>query len=184
MNTQIGLPWGLHPLEMKFGNAGSALTMTDGEIAGYASVFGVRDQSGDIVERGAYAGSIARLGTAGSRVKMLWQHNPAQPIGVWDTVVEDAHGLFVKGRLLREVQAAREALVLLEAGAIDGLSIGYRTIRAEKASGGRLLQEVELWEVSIVTFPMLPEARVAATPDEALMRDLAEAFDAARCRGD
>ena len=96
---------------------------------------------------------------------MLWQHDPARPIGVWDEVREDAKGLFVRGRLLLEVQAAREAHVLLQAGAIDGLSIGYRTLRAEKAAGGqRLLHEIELWEVSLVTFPMLPEARVQADP--------------------
>ena len=99
---------------------------------------------------------------------MLWQHDPTRPIGVWDEVREDARGLYVKGRLLLEVQAAREAHVLLQAGAIDGLSIGYRTLRAEKAAGGqRLLHEIELWEVSLVTFPMLPEARVQADPSDA-----------------
>ena len=96
-------------------------------------------------------------------MKMLWQHDPARPIGVWDEVREDGAGSTCKGRLLLEVQAAREAHVLLQAGAIDGLSIGYRTLRAEKAAGGqRLLHEIELWEVSLVTFPMLPEARVQA----------------------
>ncbi len=121
-----------------------------------------------MVQRGAYGGSLAKLASAGRGVKMLWQHDPAQPIGVWDEVREDGRGLFVKGRLLLEVRAAREAHVLLQAGAIDGLSIGYRTLRAEKAAGQRLLHEIELWEVSLVTFPMLPEARVqASVPDEA-----------------
>jgi uncharacterized protein len=78
------------------------------------------------------------------------------------------------------VQAAREAKALLEAGAIDGLSIGYRTVRAEKSGGGRHLHEVELWEVSLVTFPMLPEARVSAREADALARELAEAFREAR----
>jgi HK97 family phage prohead protease len=80
------------------------------------------------------------------------------------------------------VQAAREAHVLLQAGAIDGLSIGYRTLRAEKAGGQRLLHEIELWEVSLVTFPMLPQARVqTADSDEAdLARTLAETFREAR----
>jgi uncharacterized protein len=151
-------------------------------IAGYASLFGAADQGGDTVARGAYAASLARLAAAGQRVKMLWQHDPARPIGVWDEVREDGRGLFVKGRLLVEVQAAREAKALLEAGAIDGLSIGYRTRRAEKAgSGGRVLTELDLWEVSLVTFPMLPEARVQAGDAEAeLARDLAETFREAR----
>ena len=116
---------------------------------------------------------------------MLWQHDPARPIGVWDEVREDARGLYVKGRLLLEVQAAREAHVLLQAGAIDGLSIGYRTLRAEKAaSGQRLLHEIELWEVSLVTFPMLPRgAGRRPTPSDAeadLARTLAETFREAR----
>ena len=129
-----------------------------------------------MVSPGAYGRSLARLASAGGKVKMLWQHDPAQPIGVWDEVREDGRGLFVRGRLLTEVRAAREALVLLRAGAIDGLSIGYRTLTAEKAAGGRLLHEVELWEVSLVTFPMLPEARARpATGDEAAAAGTGEA---------
>jgi HK97 family phage prohead protease len=114
---------------------------------------------------------------------MLWQHDPAQPIGVWDEVREDARGLYVKGRLLRGVARAEEAAALIRAGAIDGLSIGYRTLRAGKNDGGgRTLKELELWEVSLVTFPMLPSARVAAK-GEALddsLRELAAVFDDAR----
>ena len=83
---------------------------------------------------------------------MLWQHDPAQPIGVWDEVREDARGLYVKGRLLEGVARAREAAALIAAGALDGLSIGYRTLRAGRdEKGRRLLQELELWEVSLVT---------------------------------
>jgi len=172
-------------LETKFRSFDSELSLKDGaEICGYASLFGAPDQGGDVVQRGAYSGSLARLADAGRGVKMLWQHDPAQPIGVWDEVREDARGLLVKGRLLLEVQAAREAHVLLQAGAIDGLSIGYRTLRAEKAaSGQRTLHEIELWEVSLVTFPMLPQARAHAAPadDEAdLARTLADTFRTAR----
>jgi HK97 family phage prohead protease len=141
-----------------------------------------------VVQKGAYGGSLARLAKLGSGVKMLWQHDPTRPIGVWDEVREDGRGLWVKGRLLLEVQAAREAHVLLQAGAIDGLSIGYRTLRSEKAAGGqRLLHEIELWEVSLVTFPMLPEARVRSDPSDLqagleaeLARTLAETFREAR----
>lgn len=174
---------GFGGLETKFRRFDGELGLKDGAvIAGYASLFGAADQGGDTVARGAYAASLARLAAAGQRVKMLWQHDPARPIGVWDEVREDGRGLFVKGRLLVEVQAAREAKVLLEAGAIDGLSIGYRTRRAEKAgSGGRVLTELDLWEVSLVTFPMLPEARVQAGDATAeLARDLAETFREAR----
>jgi HK97 family phage prohead protease len=115
---------------------------------------------------------------------MLWQHDPAQPIGVWDEISEDGRGLRVKGRILTEVEKGREAAALVAAGAIDGLSIGYRTITAEKdAKGQRLLREVELWEVSLVTFPMLPEARVGAkgvAAEAAALGDLAALFEAAR----
>ena len=97
---------------------------------------------------------------------------------------EDARGLFVKGRLLESVGRAREAAALIAAGAIDGLSIGYRTLRASKNDKGRrLLTELELWEVSLVTFPMLPSARVAAKGDglaEDTLRELAAAFEDAR----
>lgn len=176
---------GLSSLETKFRRFDSTLTLKDGaEIAGYASLFGAPDQGGDVVQRGAYAASLARLAKDGRTVKMLWQHDPARPIGIWDEVREDGKGLFVKGRLLLDVQAGREAHTLLKAGAIDGLSIGYRTMRSEKAAGGhRLLHEIELWEVSLVTFPMLPEARVQAEVSDAemdLARTLADTFREAR----
>ena len=181
MLHQIGGPG---PLETKFRRFDGELALKDGAgIEGYASLFGATDQGGDAVQPGAYGASLAALAKAGGSVKMLWQHDPARPIGVWDEVREDARGLYVKGRLLTEVQAGREALALLKAGAIDGLSIGYRTRRAEKAAAGRLLHEVELWEVSLVTFPMLPQARVqaSASDEEAdLARTLAETFREAR----
>ena len=161
--------------ERKFTRPDAALTVSEGHVvAGYASVFGRKDQGGDVVLKGAYAASLKRLAAGGGRVKMLWQHDPAQPIGIWDEVREDATGLWVKGRLLTEVAKGREAVVLLDAGAIDGLSIGYRTVKAERdGKGQRLLSELELWEVSLVTFPMLPEARVSAKA-EALDEDWCE----------
>jgi HK97 family phage prohead protease len=167
---------GFPALETKFRRFDGELALKDGAvIAGHASLFGAADQGGDVVQAGAYAASLARLAREGIGVKMLWQHDPTRPIGVWDEVGEDQRGLFVKGRLLLEVQAAREAHALLQAGAIDGLSIGYRTVRAEKGAGGRrLLHEIELWEVSLVTFPMLPQARVQASADEE--EDLAQAL--------
>jgi HK97 family phage prohead protease len=176
---------GAPALETKFCSFDGALALKEGaEIAGYASLFGAPDQGGDVVQAGAYGASLERLARARSGVKMLWQHDPTRPIGVWDEVREDGRGLHVRGRLLLEVQAAREAHVLLQAGAIDGLSIGYRTLRSEKAAGGRrLLHEIELWEVSLVTFPMLPEARVQgedADPEAELALLLAESFREAR----
>lgn len=173
-------------LEHKFARFGDGLSVTDGaEIEGYASLFGQADQGGDIVQKGAYAASIQAMTAAGQRVKMLWQHDPAQPIGLWTEVREDARGLWVKGRLLDCTQKGREAAALIAAGAIDGLSIGYRTRKAAKdEKGQRLLTELELWEVSLVTFPMLPSARVEAKGDEpatdTALRELAAAFDGAR----
>ena len=172
-------------LEHKFCSLAGAVSVTDGTlIEGHASLFGAVDQGGDVVERGAYGASLRRLMARGGRVKMLWQHDPAEPIGVWDEVREDERGLWVKGRILTDVARGREAAALIAAGAIDGLSIGYRTLRATKSETGRRhLTEIELWEVSVVTFPMLPEARVAAKGDEpeaASLRDLAAVFRDAR----
>lgn len=87
-------------LERKFARFGDALQVADGtKIEGYASVFGASDRGGDVVRKGAYAASLKALEGAGRSVKMLWQHDPAQPIGIWDEVREDARGLWVKGRL-------------------------------------------------------------------------------------
>ncbi len=153
--------------ERKFHRPESGLRVTDGAvIEGYASLFHRCDQGGDVVAPGAYGASLRALAAAGRRVKMLWQHDPARPIGVWDEVREDATGLWVRGRILPEVAQGREAAALVAAGAIDGLSIGYRTVQSSRdAKGRRLLNELELWEVSLVTFPMLAEARVAAKGD-------------------
>jgi HK97 family phage prohead protease len=170
--------------ERKFHRPDDGLVLTEGHVVqGYASLFGVPDQGGDVVQKGAYVASLKRLAARGARAKMLWQHDPGQPIGVWDEVREDATGLWVKGRILSEVERGREVAALLAAGAIDGLSIGYRTVKSERnGKGQRLLSELELWEVSLVTFPMLPEARVAAkasAPDDD-WRELAAVFEDAR----
>ncbi len=171
--------------ERKFHPLGAALSLNDGKtIAGYASVFGEVDRGNDLVEPGAYAKCLSRLAAEGRRIKMLWQHDPAQPIGVWDEVREDPKGLWVEGRLIDGIARGREAIELISAGALDGLSIGYRTISSRKDSKGRrVLTELELWEVSLVTFPMLPGARVGtkgADPEDHLLREMADAIDAAR----
>ena len=183
-----------HGLETKFARFdGAQLNVTEAEtgceIEGYASYFGAVDQGGDIVEAGAYGRSLQSLGADGRRVKMLWQHDPSAPIGVWDEVREDKKGLYVKGRILTDVAKGQEAAALVAAGAIDGLSIGYRTVKAaQDEKGRRLLKELELWEVSLVTFPMLPSARVGAkseegpvvSDDEATLRAVARAIEEAR----
>ncbi|MEX2520482.1 MAG: HK97 family phage prohead protease [Paracoccaceae bacterium] len=153
------------------------------EISGYASIFGAADHNGDIVAPGAFLASLRRLESEGRTVKLLWQHDPAQPIGVWSRVAEDRVGLSVSGRLLTETTRGADAAALLAAGAIDGLSIGYRTIRAERAGAGRRLVEIDLWEVSLVTFPMLPSARAATRapdPEADIARALSEALLGAR----
>lgn len=136
----------------------------DGLFEGYASVFGVVDQGMDVVERGAFRKSLG----SGRKVKMLWQHDPQKVIGIWDQIEEDEKGLFVKGRLLKGVAQAEEAMVLMRAGALDSMSIGYRTVEAVPEGNGRIrkLMEVELHEVSLVTFPMLPDAKVVSVKSE------------------
>ncbi|MBB5703714.1 hypothetical protein FHS76_003624 [Ochrobactrum daejeonense] len=134
----------------------------DGSFSGYASVFGMPDLGNDVIERGAFARSLGRRRASG--VRMLWQHDAAEPIGVWTAIREDARGLYVEGRLAKGVARARDALELMRSGGLDGLSIGFRTVRARKdaRTGLRHIVEADLWEISIVTFPMLPEARVSS----------------------
>lgn len=124
--------------------------MTDDlKIEGYASLFWTRDLNDDVTAAGAFADSLAD----GAPVIMLHQHDEAEPVGVWDAVVEDAKGLFVRGRILRTTPRGRLVAALVEAGALDGLSIGFRQVKARTQGRLRVLSRVELWEVSIVTFP-------------------------------
>lgn len=133
----------------------------EGRFAGYASLFGRRDQGGDIVMPGAFAASLQRRGREG--VRMLFQHDPKEPVGLWDRIAEDGRGLFVEGRLLPGVARAGELRALIGNGALDGLSIGFRTVRASKSpAGARRLWQIDLWEISIVTFPMMDGARILA----------------------
>ncbi len=132
-----------------------------GVFVGYASLFGVRDASGDMVMRGAFAASLKKRPP--ENIRMLFQHDPAEPVGTWLEMRENERGLYVRGRLDKNVQRGRELLSLLESGGLDGLSIGFRTVNAtrEKLSRTRQLLSVDLWEVSLVTFPMLAGARVS-----------------------
>lgn len=131
----------------------------DGRFSGYASVFDVIDSQRDRMRKGAFRNSLRQRQTP---VKLLWQHQWEQPIGVIEQIFEDARGLFVQGRLLMDVAKAREAYALLKAGALRGMSIGYQAkqSRRDPDTGVRELIEVELWEVSIVTLPANAQANV------------------------
>jgi len=146
--------------ERKFVDLALDSAAADGGFSGYASLFDRVDLGRDVVARGAFAKSLKARGPAG--IRMLFQHDPAEPIGVWTELREDARGLFVRGRLAKGVARAREVLSLMKSGALDGLSIGFRAVRAraDGATGIRRIIEADLWEISVVTFPMLPEARI------------------------
>lgn len=133
----------------------------DGTFSGYASLFGVEDLSHDIVEKGAFLASLSRRGPSG--VKMLYQHDPAEPIGRWIDIRETAKGLKVTGRLMTNLARGREVFSMMREGVLDGLSIGFRTVKAQKDRKSRIrrLIEVDLWEISIVTFPAQVDARVS-----------------------
>ena len=129
-------------------------------VEGYASLFWAPDQGDDVVAQGAFAESLALRPAA--RVQMLHQHAAGAVAGVWDEVREDARGLFVRGRILDASPAGRLCAALVKGGVLDGLSIGFRTRRARPDAQRKLrvLTEVDLWEVSLVTFPLLPAARL------------------------
>ncbi len=136
-------------------------SMTEGGVfEGYASLFDTEDLGRDSLRRGAFAESLARKGPRG--IRLLFQHDPAQPIGIWESLVEDGKGLLVRGRLMTQVARAREVFSLMRSGAIDGLSIGFRVVKAhrDRIRGVRRIEKVDLWEISVVTFPMLPGARI------------------------
>jgi HK97 family phage prohead protease len=120
----------------------------EGVIEGYGSVFGVQDSYGDVVEAGSFAESLKRRAP-----KMLWQHRFDEPIGKWDEVAEDGSGLRMRGRIALGTTRGKEAFELIRMGAMDGLSIGFRTIRDMVEGNVRRLKEIDLYEVSLVTMP-------------------------------
>lgn len=151
----------LRGYERKFA-AGSLTAGAAGTFSGYASLFGAVDLGRDAVAPGAFAKALAAKGARG--IRMLFQHKPDEPIGAWTAIREDRRGLYVEGRISTEVARGREVLALMKAGGLDGLSIGFRTVRArtDGKTGIRRILEADLWEISVVTFPMLPGARVAS----------------------
>lgn len=134
----------------------------DGVFQGYASLFGVPDLAGEIVSRGAFRASLGKRGLRG--IRMLFQHDASDPIGVWEDLHEDDFGLFVRGRILTSLSRGRDIASLVREGAVDGLSIGFRAEkdRRDPGTGVRRLDRIDLWEISIVTFPLLPGARIGA----------------------
>ena len=139
-----------------------------GTFEGYGSVFGNKDLGNDVIEAGAFAKSLKRRKP--QNVKLLYQHKSDMPIGVFDEIREDDHGLVVKGRLALKTQAGAEAYELLKMGALDGLSIGFRVnpkeVSYDKRGNKRIIKEVDLMEVSLVTFPMNPQATVRSVKGE------------------
>lgn len=138
----------------------------DGTFEGYGSIFGNVDSYGEKVLPGAFVESLARHKREGSSVLMLWQHNPDQPIGIWEDLAEDAKGLWGKGQLILEVQKAREVHALMKAKAIGGLSIGYREQDTDQEGNVRLLKKLDLYEISPVSFPANRRARIESVKSE------------------
>lgn len=131
-----------------------------GEFEGYGAIFNSADQGRDVIEPGAFKQSLMDIPPA--RVRMLYQHDPREVIGKYTEIREDEKGLYCKGRLFLNIQRGKEVAELMREKAIEGLSIGYRTQYAEpdRDRGLRLLKKVSLLEISVVTFPMHPDAGI------------------------
>ena len=132
----------------------------DGTIEGYGSVFGNKDSYNDVIEKGAFAQSIKSHKSGQTMPAMLWQHDAAQPIGVWTDITEDANGLHMRGKLAMGTVKGKEAHELAKMGALNGLSIGFVAKGWDYSGEVRSLTELELWEVSLVTFPANTKARI------------------------
>ncbi len=145
----------------------------EGSFEGYGSIFGNLDSYGEKVMPGAFVESLARHRREGTKPLMLWQHNPDDPIGIWEDLAEDGKGLRGTGRLLKGVRRADEALIMLRAGAIQGLSIGYREQEVEPDGNNRLLKKLDLLEISIVSFPANRRARVESVKADQRMEEFA-----------
>lgn len=162
-------------LETKYSTAASPSQIAEtGIFAGYASLFNKVDLGQDAVAPGAFRKTLLSRGISG--IRMLFQHDPSMVLGIWLDIFEDEIGLYVQGQLTSGVAKADEVRALVKSGALDGLSIGFKTIKSRKnaTSGVRLITEVDLWEISVVTFPMLPEARLDASvmPEKADLKSL------------
>jgi uncharacterized protein len=140
-------------------------SLDDGGIfEGYASVFGVQDSDGDVIVKGAFTKTIGQFAAKRKMPKMLWQHNPAIIVGKFLEIREDDHGLWVKGSLILEVEKGREAYALMKAGELDAMSVGFNigSALAGNNGRGRVIDEVDLWEISLVTWGANPEALITS----------------------
>lgn len=161
--------------EVRFAADGDA-----GTFSGYASIFGEPDAHGDIIRAGAYRTAIREM-RAGARPPMFWDHNQGKPIGVWTEIAEDARGLKVTGRLVTETRDGADAHALMKAGAVNGLSIGFRARKAERdKSGARVLTDIDLVEISLVALPSARRARVDSVKGAAHPASHAAFLQAAR----
>lgn len=133
-----------------------------GMIEGYGSVFGEKDTYNDIVAKGAFSASLKAHKSAGTMPAMLWQHDPGEPIGVWMDMEEDDRGLRVRGQIVMETERGKAAYALLKRGALRGLSIGFmaKSWQYDRDTEIRTVIEIDLWEVSLVTFPANGKALV------------------------
>ena len=164
----------------------------DGTITGYGSVFGVKDTYDDVVAKGAFVKSLNMHKSEGTMPAMLWQHKSDKPLGVWTEMIEDAKGLKVTGQLALDTEQGAEAYVLLKMGAINGLSIGFMSVAwaYNEDTETRTLTEIDLWEVSLVTFPANGKSRVTGVKSvedvttirqaEKVLRDAGFSVDATR----
>lgn len=144
-------------LETKFS------TDSTGELSGYGAVFGNLDAAGDVIAPGAFARSLAEHRAAGTAPAMFLHHDVTRPVGVWTDLREDDRGLLVAGRLTLDARDGADAHALLRSGALNGLSIGYRVRDFDRRpGGGRLLKDIELVEISIVSLPANTQARVTS----------------------
>jgi len=132
-----------------------------GSFTGYASIFDVVDSHNDVVAQGAFK-NIKKYEKGD--VKLLWQHRPDEPIGVIENIKEDGKGLHIEGKLLLEVRQGKEAYTLLKSGAMKGLSIGYNVndYDIDRKTNIRNLKSVDLWEISLVTFPANGHASITS----------------------
>jgi HK97 family phage prohead protease len=146
----------------------------DGDVMGIAWKFGTPDRVGDVIEKGAF-------GAVSLPLPMLFGHDPSDPIGVWTSAHEDGEGLQVKGHLLiKEVSRAREVFAFVKSGAVKALSVGFQTLKAApRTGGGRVISQLKLMEVSLVTFGMHPGARVTSAKNLGQALRLAEQLNRA-----
>jgi HK97 family phage prohead protease len=168
----------MHLVSQPYKNQIKAVSHEQGVIEGYASLYDVEDSDQDIIAKGAFDESLQQWRSMGQMPPMLWQHDVAQPIGIWTSLKSDSRGLFVRGQLfVDEVERAAEAYALLKRGALSGLSIGYKAERVRRVSkedgaqpiqrGVRVIERLKLFEISLVTFPALETARISSVKSAA-----------------